>query len=400
MHKICSLAITVSDRTFPNTRRSFVYLKRTYETQIWSVMMFLYPFGEDVLLLYPNYAARDHGFPENVDTPIVKGVVNQLRRWPADLFCAFLAVCLIIGSLVLLTFLTVAVCLPTVVGNSRNVANTFYSELIDRVEGNRAFDINESSNVYFLKLAHRDWSTGEFCNIETAAREHPDLKFYLINLLKEEPIERHLDDAIKTNKNSDSKVNESLANNPDSPRTPGDYIRDRLRIEISNVQAVDLTVGRFFNGSKLSQVARGLNDDLLELAAKAQLLWAVPGIAAKPSMFCALDTVKRLLCNGDKDRCLPDQLATIEPENDIQATGVPCQAFMGFLVQEISRTSFDREFTINEAVRKYCPRLYYCPEIRIFETGTKCSSASLQCPTVYASILTRDNEARSHSFDT
>ncbi|XP_076292958.1 uncharacterized protein LOC143215077 isoform X2 [Lasioglossum baleicum] len=341
------------------------------------------PFGEDVLLLYPSYAAKYHGFPENVDTPIAKGVVNQLGRWPADLFCAFLAVCLIIGSLILLTFVTVAVCLPTVIGN--------------RVEGNKAFDVNESSNVYFLKLAHRDWSTREFCYIETAARKHPDLHFYLINLLKEELVEKRLDNVIKSKTDSHSKVNEFFAYKDDSLKTTGDYIRERLRIQISNIQAADLTVERFFNGSKLSQVASGLNDDLLELAAKAQLLWTVPGIAAKPSMFCALDTVKRLLCNGDKDRCLPDQLATIEPDNDIQATGVPCQAFMGFLVQEISRTSSDREFTINEAVRKYCPRLYYCPEIRIFETVTKCSGDSLECPTVHSSIPTRDE---SHRLDT
>lgn len=77
------------------------------------------PFGEDVSLLYPDNNgdkfARFTDLP--IETPIIKGVVNQLRKWPADLFFAFLAACLIIGSVVFLIFVTVAICVPTVVGN-------------------------------------------------------------------------------------------------------------------------------------------------------------------------------------------------------------------------------------------------------------------------------------------
>lgn len=65
-------------------------------------------------------------------------------------------------------------------------------------------------------------------------------------------------------------------------------------------------------------------------------------------MFCSL--------NSNKDECLPDKLATIEPENDIQLTGVPCQAFMGFIVQEISKNNHNGKYTLKEAVEKYCPR--------------------------------------------
>ncbi|XP_078034735.1 uncharacterized protein LOC144468846 isoform X2 [Augochlora pura] len=342
------------------------------------------PFGEDVSLLYN---ARYQEFPEDIGSPIVKGVVNQLRKWPTDLFRAFLAVCLIIASMVLLTFATVAVSLPSTAGN--------------RIEASRIFDAKETSNVYFLKLGHRNWSTREFCYVETAARKHPDLSLHLINLLREEPLDNHPDEPIKSQ--AGTKANESLATDPrpvkGSSPTPEDRIKERLRIANSNIKTVDLSVGRFFKGSKLSRIANGLDDDVLELAAKAQLLWSVPGIAARPSMFCALDTVKRFLCNGDKNRCLPDQLATIEPENDIQATAVPCQAFMGFLVQEISKSKYDGKFTVNEALRKYCPRLYDCPEIRIFDTGAKCSTDSLDCPTVYSSVLTKD-DPNSHSLIT
>lgn len=77
------------------------------------------PFREDASLLYPD----SHGgkitwlSDPPCETPIIKGVVNQLQKWPADLFVAFMAACLIIGSLIFLIFVTVAVCVPAVVGN-------------------------------------------------------------------------------------------------------------------------------------------------------------------------------------------------------------------------------------------------------------------------------------------
>ncbi|XP_031832710.1 uncharacterized protein LOC116427017 isoform X2 [Nomia melanderi] len=338
------------------------------------------PFGEDTSLLYPKH----HGLPENFEAPIIRGVANQLRKWPTDLFYAFLAVCLVIGSLVLLVFVTVIVCLPTVVGN--------------RVEDDRIIETNASSNVYFFKLENRNWSTREFCYIETAARRNPDLNVYLIALLREEPVEARPNDAKGNKLHSESKTNGFLVDNRYSSKgNPEDRLRERLTIKNDNIKNIDLSVEKFFRSSKLSRIARGLKDDILEMAAKAQLLWSVPGIALKPSMYCALDTVKRFLCNRNEDRCLPDKLATIEPENDIQATGVPCQAFMGFLVQEISRSDFHGNYTLREAIRKYCSRLYYCPEIRILDANSQCSSNFLDCPTVYSSILTQD-ETDSNNF--
>lgn len=77
------------------------------------------PFGEDVSLLYPNKRVGVFvRYPEaHCETPIIKGVANQLRRWPEDIFFAFLAACLIIGCIAFLIFVTVIICLPTVLGN-------------------------------------------------------------------------------------------------------------------------------------------------------------------------------------------------------------------------------------------------------------------------------------------
>lgn len=77
------------------------------------IFLKLDPFGEDTSLLYP----KRHGLSENFEAPIIRGVANQLRKWPADLSFVFLAVCLVLGCLVLLVFVTVIICLPTVVAN-------------------------------------------------------------------------------------------------------------------------------------------------------------------------------------------------------------------------------------------------------------------------------------------
>ncbi|KZC05715.1 hypothetical protein WN55_04655, partial [Dufourea novaeangliae] len=344
------------------------------------------PFGEDVSLLYPeNHNGKYYRFPGEPETPIIKGVVNQLRKWPTDLFCAFLAVCLIIASLVFLVLITVAVCLPAVLANRC------------RIEDISITEIETSSNVYFFKLGNRDWSTKEFCYMETAARRHPDLTVYLINLLKEEPVVKN-NDPIGNKTSLETKLHGSFTN-PSMNLTPEERIRERLRIENGNIKNVNLSIEKFFRGSKLSRIARSLSDEVLEMAAKAQLLWSVPGIVIKPNMYCSLDSVKRFLCNQKKEHCLPDKLATIEPENDIQATGIPCQAFMGFLVEEISRSKFDGSYTLKEAIEKYCPRSYYCPELRILDRSIKCPFDSLDCPTVHSSNLT-PNDPNSYNFVT
>ncbi|XP_017888061.1 uncharacterized protein LOC108629738 isoform X2 [Ceratina calcarata] len=330
------------------------------------------PFGEDASLLYPDGRDQYARFRDTPETPIIKGVVNQLRKWPMDVFFAFLAGCLIVAGLVLLTIDTVAVCVPAVLGNS--------------VEEISLLETKLSLNVYFFKLDNQNWSTKDFCYIETAARRHPDFNVYLINLMREEPNKASPDRSTINRTRLESKLTDS--NDYHSPTlTPEDRLRQRLVLGNGNIRNVSVSVDKFFKGTELSKVAKELDDEVLEIAAKAQLLWSVPGITLRPHMFCSLDSVKNYLCNNT-DKCLPDGLATIELDNDIQLTGVPCQAFMGFVVQEISRHNHNGRYTLREAMEKYCPRLYYCPEIRIL-ASKPCPSDSLDCPIVYSSILMR-----------
>lgn len=46
------------------------------------------------------------------NSPMLKGVAHQLRRWPNDLFSSFMAACLIISGLVLFAFVTAILCSP------------------------------------------------------------------------------------------------------------------------------------------------------------------------------------------------------------------------------------------------------------------------------------------------
>ncbi|CAK9834039.1 hypothetical protein ANTRET_LOCUS10630 [Anthophora retusa] len=331
------------------------------------------PFRENVSLLYPDSHDEKYGRFSGTpcETPIIKGVVNQLRKWPADVFFAFLAACLIVASLLFLIFVTVAIYVPTVVGN--------------RLEGISIVDgLGASSNVYFFKLSNQNWTTEEFCYIETAARRHPDFNVYLINLIKDQPIMTSLNEPVINRTKLESASNDSNSYRS-STLTPEDSLRQRLVQENGNIRNINVSIDKFFRGSKLSKIAKMLDDKLLEMAAKAQLLWNVPGVALRPNMFCSLDAMKVFLCNK-KDQCLSDKMATIVPENDIQLTGVPCQAFMGFIVQEISKNYYNKNYTLKEAVERYCPRLRYCPEIRILDSKPKCLTEDFDCPHVYPSI--------------
>lgn len=326
-------------------------------------------YGEGVSLLYPDNQNEKFNrlSATQYATPIFKGAMNQLRKWPTDLFLAFVAACLILGSLVFLVFVTVVVSLPSVVRCREDEISML--------------GLKSSANVYFLKLANQNWSTTDLCYIETAAYKHPDLNIYLIKLTKEEPDGASFNESIDNNTNSD--------NNNSSPPTMEDRLRVRLARANSNIRNVNVSIDEFFGGSKLSKIVRDLNDQALEIAAKSQLLWSVPGITLKPDMFCNLDSVKEYFC-ANKDECLPDKLATIEPDNDIQITGVPCQAFMGFLLQDISKKHRNGKYTLREALEKYCPRSHYCPEIRILDSRSKCSTDALNCPLTYSSVLMHD----------
>lgn len=123
---------------------------------------------------------------------------------------------------------------------------------------------------------------------------------------------------------------ESRSNDSNNyPRSPilsaEDRLRQRLVAGNENIRNINVSIEKFFKGwvevesnkntcysiilirfrtyflssSKLSKVAKKLGDDVLEIAAKAQLLWSVPGVALKPNMFCSLDFVKNFLCKWE-----------------------------------------------------------------------------------------------------
>jgi len=60
---------------------------------------------------------------------------------------------------------------------------------------------------------------------------------------------------------------------------------------------------------------------------------------------------------GKRD-CMPDKLITIDPTIDLQATDVHCQAFLGFLIQEISKNA-TQIYSLKDALDKFCPRYTY-----------------------------------------
>lgn len=57
------------------------------------------------------------------------------------------------------------------------------------------------------------------------------------------------------------------------------------------------------------------------------------------------------------EECVPDGLATIDPQNNIQAAGVPCQAFIGYFINDISKNeSIRKEGALLKSIDKFCPQ--------------------------------------------
>lgn len=48
------------------------------------------------------------------NSPMLRGVTHQLRKWPNDLFSSFMTACLIISCLVLFAFVTAIFCSPAI----------------------------------------------------------------------------------------------------------------------------------------------------------------------------------------------------------------------------------------------------------------------------------------------
>lgn len=50
-------------------------------------------------------------------------------------------------------------------------------------------------------------------------------------------------------------------------------------------------------------------------------------------------------------------MATVDPQNNIQAAGVPCQAFIGYFINDISKNeSIRKEGALLKSINKFCPQ--------------------------------------------
>ncbi|XP_018344020.1 PREDICTED: uncharacterized protein LOC108749674 isoform X3 [Trachymyrmex septentrionalis] len=249
---------------------------------------------------------------------MLKGTANHLRRWPNDLFSSFMAACLVLLSFIFLAFVTAIFCSP--ITNTDNCCDEL-----------KISEDECSINVYFVKEATQVWSGKEFCYIEAAAREQPNLNVYLINLMR-----------------TSSTLNTSEI-----------YLKMALTTQNANIHIAEILINKFFSKTKLSSIAKNLNNELLLMAARAYLLWNFPGVAMHPSAYCNLSVINKSRWNkvGKRD-CMPDKLVTIDPTIDLQATDVHCQAFLGFLMQEISKNA-TQIYSLKDALNKFCPRYTY-----------------------------------------
>ncbi|KAL0122992.1 hypothetical protein PUN28_007560 [Cardiocondyla obscurior] len=252
-----------------------------------------------------------------------------------------MAACLIISSFLLLVFVTAIFCSPVAKECNRCELKSPKDEC--------------SSNVYFVKEAGQAWSGKDFCCIEAAAKKQPNLNIHLINLMR----------AANISNTTENNFKITLAS-----RNP-------------NIHIADLSIDEFFSKTELSSIAKNLSNESLLIAAKAYLLWNFSGIAMHPSAYCNLSNINKSRWNkvGKRD-CTPDELVTIDPMIDLQATDVYCQAFLGFLIREISKNA-TRVYTLKDALNKFCPRIDNCPEVRIVDLKSQCPVDASDCPTVH-----------------
>ncbi|XP_020289783.1 uncharacterized protein LOC109857660 isoform X2 [Pseudomyrmex gracilis] len=271
-----------------------------------------------------------------------KCVVNQLGKWPNDLLSSFLTASVVISGLALVAFVSMIFCSPVTNDDNHNCCES------------KIFENERFFNVYFVKQAAEVWTEREFCYIEAAARNQPEMNVYVINLIRAS----------------------------DASNTSEDIFKIALTAQ-SNVFVADLSVNEFFSKSKLSGIANNLSNGLLLMAAKAYLLWNSPGIAMHPSTYCNLLTINksRLTKKSEQDYMF-NKLTVIDPNIDLQATQVHCQAFPGFLLQEISRNS-TQIHSLKDALDKYCPRIDNCPEVQVLDLKSHCSMNIFDCPAVY-----------------
>ncbi|KAK2576342.1 hypothetical protein KPH14_005699 [Odynerus spinipes] len=334
---------------------------------------------EDRLPLWPDaHATKFTKFPEiKTKSAIIKGVGNQLEKWPSYLVFVFLTSCIVIASLVFFVVVTVIFSLPT----TTNMQNR-----------------GRSINVYSVREEDRVWSMMDLCHVESAARENPELNIHLMILRKRKFMEdRTKADAVTTQLDPETR---SVSNAIDLPSkatrclkilTREARLRDLLAHKYENVKNHDIVVETFFQGTNLSKVANNLNNETLKMATEAYLIWNSTGIALNPRYYCNLKYISQFLCKKDNKDCVPDKLATVDPKNNIQASGIPCQSFVGYFINDISKNgSISKEDALSETINKFCPKMRPCSEIRILDNVRTCPLDISKCPIVNRCLLARN----------
>ncbi|XP_014218086.1 uncharacterized protein LOC106646558, partial [Copidosoma floridanum] len=198
------------------------------------------------------------------------------------------------------------------------------------------------ANVYFLKHENRTWTTEELCNIEAAARLHPEYNVFLINLEKRGDRGGTLVSRVSKGRRKISVRNEGSSES----RTRRELSR------MSNVENVNVGLEKFFHGSVVSKKIGQLTVDKLELAAKFHAIWEAPGIALEPLNAHQLSSVARLFNSSQGD-----PLAGVQMDGDLQAASVACHSFVGLVNREISKSGVpERRTVLKRALLNFCSR--------------------------------------------
>ncbi|XP_046754068.1 uncharacterized protein LOC124416782 [Diprion similis] len=324
------------------------------------------------------------------ETAVTKGAANYLGRWPGHVFAAFVSGFLVITTFVLLGIVTA---MFTITPN-------------EKCRISRNSEVDEVPNVYFIKHENRTWNTRELCYIENTARTHENLSVYLINLSSGKEIEENLSEPLnqlrqmiagRNPRVTSKSVKNILSRYIIEPRVTkgslGDKkMREKLTSSLSNVKNIEVPIGRFFNGSRLANVCNHLSKEMLEMAARAYMLWNFPGVALDPAFSPNLDSLKEYLCRDDGGRntcAAKDSVAAIELNGDVQAASVPCQAFIGDLIRQIAaKGSPDQRRVMQKAINNFCPRSSRCLGVKILNPLDALTSSmeNLNCPTILSKI--------------
>lgn len=252
-------------------------------------------------------------------------------------------------------------------------------------------------NVYSVKPEDHSWSIMDLCHVESAARENPELNIHLINFKKIKLTEDSTKDTLTVQYELGIRSVSSTVDLPSKATRSSRVLmrearlRNLLAHKYENIKNRDIVVENFFRGTNLSKVANNLNNETLKIATEAYLIWNSTGIALHPTLYCNLNYISQFLCEKETEHFIPDKLATIDPKNNIQATGIPCQSFVGYFINDISKNApMRKEDALAETIKKFCPKINPCNEIRLLENIRTCPLDTSKCPIVNQRVLTQN----------